>query len=420
MPFLTELDQRAEVKGSRDPLGLVPMWAALGREVVGNLTTVNGSVRGFTTLLVGLELADMLREQYRNDAPPVLDTFLRFEQLAAYARVKHRGDESVRGYRRASRRLAEQRKIRVSTEPKDQILSNQKTYGILGLFTTSARASGLVMDGDPRLTAEASSFVQRQYLPHLSLVLKHLLDILRRSAYELQPDSKDAPLLEALGRMHGRLGGKEKVFYRDTLAWGGRQDSTGGRQKALSSILAGVNGSGFGFAEFHSVRRQAQGNDALSDSLERIETLEHLISPAAILFGFLQDRDRQAVSSVSAQIRDTWSRPLRLNLDGLRTTQPRLAAALQSPQEASSWMSLAECLSVANYEEAIRYLIRINTAVMARRGGSAAWVTEENGMIRVRLTDERDGLVAVEEAENYWRSTYFINALWRVAREVNG
>src|SRR5258708_6226050 len=30
MPFLTELHGRAEVKGSRDPLGLVPGWAQFG------------------------------------------------------------------------------------------------------------------------------------------------------------------------------------------------------------------------------------------------------------------------------------------------------------------------------------------------------------------------------------------------------
>ena len=28
IPFLTEIDTRAEVKGSRDPLGLVAIWAA--------------------------------------------------------------------------------------------------------------------------------------------------------------------------------------------------------------------------------------------------------------------------------------------------------------------------------------------------------------------------------------------------------
>jgi hypothetical protein len=69
MPFLTDLDDGADIKSSRDPLGLVPMSSKFGREVVGNLTTVTSTVHGFTSLLVGLELTDMLREQLRADAP---------------------------------------------------------------------------------------------------------------------------------------------------------------------------------------------------------------------------------------------------------------------------------------------------------------------------------------------------------------
>jgi hypothetical protein len=145
MPFLTELDERAEVKGSRDPLGLVPVWSKFGRKVVGNLTTGTGTVRGFTTLLVGLEIADMLREQLRNDAPASIDTFLKFEQLAGYARLKCQKDKEIRGYRRVLRRLNEGRRIRISADSAAQILSNQKTYGLWGLFTAPARSSGLLL-----------------------------------------------------------------------------------------------------------------------------------------------------------------------------------------------------------------------------------------------------------------------------------
>lgn len=37
-PFLTELDSRAQVKGSVDPLGAMAIWTHLGRRVVGHLT----------------------------------------------------------------------------------------------------------------------------------------------------------------------------------------------------------------------------------------------------------------------------------------------------------------------------------------------------------------------------------------------
>ncbi len=53
VPFLTDLDSRGDVKGSRDPLGLQAIWTHFGRKVVGNLTTVSSSLRGFTTTLLG-------------------------------------------------------------------------------------------------------------------------------------------------------------------------------------------------------------------------------------------------------------------------------------------------------------------------------------------------------------------------------
>ena len=46
-PFLTDIDPQAAIKGSRDPLGIQPIWTRLGRHVVGNLTTVSSSVRDF-------------------------------------------------------------------------------------------------------------------------------------------------------------------------------------------------------------------------------------------------------------------------------------------------------------------------------------------------------------------------------------
>jgi hypothetical protein len=422
MPFLTELDERAQVKGSRDPLGLVPIWSKFGREVVGNLTTVTGSVRGFTTLLTGLELADMLREQFRTDAPSPLDTFLRFEQLAGYARYQCHHDKAIRGYRRVSRRLNEGRRIRISADPESQILSNQKTYGLWGLFTVPSRSSGLVRAGELRLTDEARTFVHRHYFPMLpnGRGVKSVLDLLRRPSFDLQPSGRDSALVESLGRMHSRrLRAEERAFYRDHLAWGGANDSTQGRQRALAEILTGIETQEFGFPEFRAVQKKARKNQGLAVALEKIGRLERLIAPAALVFGFLQDRDGQTLVSVAKQIGATWSRPLRLDVSGIRELQPEIGRALQSQAEAELWMELAETLSNARYQRVIELLVAINASVMQRRHGAAAWIAiEGGGKIRVRLADERAELLPVDQADDRWKSTYFINALWNVAREV--
>src|ERR1043166_6975840 len=63
IPFLTELDSRAAIKGSRDPLGVQPIGTRLGRHVVGNLTTVSNSVRDFTVTLLGYYFAERVAQE---------------------------------------------------------------------------------------------------------------------------------------------------------------------------------------------------------------------------------------------------------------------------------------------------------------------------------------------------------------------
>ena len=81
-PFLTLEDPNAKIKGSRDPLGVQPIWAAFGRHVVTNLTTQSSSVRGFTTLLLGRYFAAELVDRGMASREDALDVFLRMEQIS--------------------------------------------------------------------------------------------------------------------------------------------------------------------------------------------------------------------------------------------------------------------------------------------------------------------------------------------------
>ena len=94
-PFLTDIDSRAQVKGSRDPLGLQAIWTRFGRHVVGNLTTVSTSVRDFTTLIMGYHFIECAAEVDLAVSP--LEIFLKWEQLAGYARGAVNNDWSFRG-----------------------------------------------------------------------------------------------------------------------------------------------------------------------------------------------------------------------------------------------------------------------------------------------------------------------------------
>src|SRR3954468_4586022 len=94
-PFLTDLDSRAAVKGSRDPLGVQAIWSRFGRQVVGNLTTVTRSGRAFTVLLLGYYFAERVTDEGGTEGN--LATFLKWEQLAAYARAHVNKEHGFRG-----------------------------------------------------------------------------------------------------------------------------------------------------------------------------------------------------------------------------------------------------------------------------------------------------------------------------------
>ncbi|HEV7676344.1 MAG TPA: hypothetical protein VGQ12_17570 [Candidatus Angelobacter sp.] len=423
MPFLTDLDDRAQIRGSRDPLGLVPIWSRFGREVVGNLTTVTNGVRGFTTLILGLYFAQEVQEMEGGKGQPLLNLFLKFEQLAGYARVVINTDRSVRGLRRIQTRLNDSKRIRISAEQTDQILSNQKVYGLWGLFSMPARASELLVQRDQRLSVEARTFVEKKYLPLFGngrSEKRGLVDLLHRPSFDLQPLGRDQELIKALAKAHGRVTSEEKVFYRDHLAWGGNSDRTNGRQRRLAEILAEHGSDDFVFRDFREVKRVAikKKDEELVEVLDRIEAVEHLISPARILFGYLLTQNGQTTDSVVRKVKSEWKRPPRVDLDRLSTLQSEIAAATGSTKAASRWVEIAGSLAKGEYAALIGYLVEANTEVMRSRNGSAAWVSIESGRLRVRQPDEAENLLSVSDVEDQWRSTYFINSLWYVSQEV--
>jgi hypothetical protein len=420
MPFLTDIDSRAEVKGSRDPLGMMAVWARFGREVVGNLTTITNSVRGFTTLLLGLSFAAEAQE--REPSVPLLEAFLKFEQLAAYARVRHNAGDtggetaSVRGLRRVNKNLAKGKRVPISTSSADQILSNQKVYGLWGLFSMPARNSGFVVPGSPMLTPAARDFVRREYAPLLRKHARTIAKILREKGSTFDVDGE---LAHDLARLHGPLSGAEKDFYRHHLAWGGDGDPTSGRQRQLAGLAAAIPTDAFGRREFDLVRRrcEAAGFDTLGASLARIDAVERLLNPARVVFGYLLTQHQQPVAHLVRSVRGEWPSPPRVDLDAIERLRGGIVAA-SGEELAAGWIGIAQSVAAGDYEALIRGLVELNARVMQYRGGAAAWLTIESERLLIRSSEAAEPLQTVTAVEEMWRSTFFINSLWSVSREV--
>lgn len=432
VPFLTDIDPQVAVKGSRDPLGLQTIWARLGRHVVGNLTTVSTSVRDFTTLILGYYFAERVANEAPSDGD--LAVFLRWEQLAAYARGGVNGDWDFRGVERAKKNWNTEGRLRLGADSASQILSNQKTYGLWGLYTVPARSSGLV-EGEPsRLTPAGRSLVENLYLPLWTKEGFKNADAvvvrLAKARTELDVRKGDRSFLEATGRvLSKRLGTAERKFYETHLLLGGPQDRTGGGQAVLARAMESTFNDDAWMLSPPRVRHLAkqcraagQVGHAVADRLERIRSAELLLAPAAALFGLLLASEGQTLTDVAGAVKRQWGASLRtIDVDETAKLEGELLDATGDPETGRRWVKLARLLASGEYEGALRLLMEQNAFVMKVRAGAGPWVDLTNRSLRVRLRDDdTDGLPERGELPTFWRHSYFIDSLRTVAVALRG
>ncbi|MGR6320054.1 hypothetical protein Q2K19_25595 [Micromonospora soli] len=408
--FLTDLDPRARVKGSRDGLGAQAVWSATGRPLIGNLTTVTDSLSGFTTLLVGLRLAELASAD-ELDSPT--NAFLIWEQMAAYVRHVVHGHRGFFGLQRIAARAAKAGgnggKVHLSAQPEHQILSNQRTEGLLGNYTAPARVSSLVAPGSPaRLTPEAAAFVDAVYLPRLESGwgsdARHLLRELRRErvAFDLGTNEKRQSVASVFSPVMSQ---QEVDFYRHHLVEGGPGDPTDGRQRRLATLLEARPPESVWPSRPYLVAiagdAESHGWSDIADLVRRVIACESVLAPASLLFSYLLGRNGAHLDKVVADLRSSWG-------EHLDSIDPLAVSALPG----HDWPRIAEALAGGNYPQLIRTLAERNATVMRERGGALAWleVTEQE-QLRVRFRDEPAGLPTRDEIRDLWWYPYFIPSL---------
>ena len=418
-PFLTELDSRAQIKGSVDPLGTTPLWVRLGRRVIGNLTTVSNSVRDFKTLLLGFALIEDLHGRAAADEKvDDLGTFLRWEQVAAYTRLYINKDKNFRGTTRVQRRLNDSTVVPISKEGDCQILGAQQTYGLWGLFTVPSRASGLLQD-DNRLTPEAREFVSRRFRRELAPIWSELLTLIAKDNRRVNLDNW-VRTLKRLSRVWTVSDATDHEFWHRHLVEGGPHDPTEGRQALLARFLqAADDGFELSPAVVRSLTTKARRQDErLASYLGDIIAAEAVLAPATTLFGFLQHRNGQTVDQTVTAIQEAWPAELKfVDVDHFASLQPLVLQVTGQTSETADWSLLSIALRNGRYREVVERLLALNASVMKRRG-AAPWIVEEFGLLRVRYRDDPSILPSKSELPGLWRHPYFIDSLRAVAHEI--
>lgn len=427
--FLTEVDSRAKIKGSRDPLGLVPLWGHFGREVVGNLTTVSNSVSGFKTLLLGYYFSQAVQERAGGGGEDRIKLFLKFEQLAAYSRARAGDTANIRGIDRVNKNLTEHTKVRISATQGDQILSNQKVYGLWGLFSTPARSSSLVERDEPILTKEARRFTEDAYIRRLGPeVTRAIVELVRARSVEFHLDGRHRTIREAISGLFVRPTAAEQQFFEEYLLAGGPNDVTEGRQRTLANLMRDLPPQRpfdrWALRELvrKCGRRTSGTSGPLAERLRKIDAIESVLVAASTAFRFLLARNGQTVSGVAREIRNSWKPAFAfINTAAIERLRLDINSGCGDPTLTDSWMGIAGSLASGDFEKLLRHLLACNERVTTNRNGSSPWVRcGPTGKLEVRFRDEAGILAERSVLADAWQNNYFLDPLKAVLDELRG
>lgn len=404
MAFLSLLDDRAKPKGSRDPLGFELVWTHYGRQVIGNLTTITSSLSNFAVAMLGFQWANELHShlpEYERQVH-IRDTFLRYEQLAGYLRYLA-ADQAVMGITRVSRRMEEANaRVSFGLGAEQQILSDQASYGLWGLYSAAMRDTGLVR-GDDRMPTDIGQGIAHEIEARLDkLALINLLSGRHKVRREdLQPFAKSfraaisrKPMRERLlhalmnGNPHKRL---QQELWRVT-------------QALAESGVTVRDVPGF----IRQVKRKTREPE-LVQRLVAIESVERILVAANNIFHYCRRKDGASVTSVLEALSGRYSYahlPDTVDLSGV----PR----------ADLLTSLLQALQANKIDAALGHILALNQVVMEQRGG-APWVEmEEGGTLRVRVQSETAELRHQNYLETGWDYDYFLGSFIRMAGDGLG
>ena len=420
--FITQEDPRASIKGSRDPLGLQPIWSQFGRYLVANLTTQSNSVRGFTVLLLGRYLGEKLVFQGLLNEEDMIGVFLRVEQICAH--VRHREfmvDGDIRGIERV-RTVRNEDQITISTGRDGQILSDQRLYGLWGLFSVPAKISGLVTEDGERLTLEATSFVDETYWPKIAPYFRHVRDSICNDSTTITSKTRVYRTFKSI--LSNELTTHEREFYAAYL-----RDGQYVRNNPLSSqgLLARFvsdlpNELSIGRNMFLMLKKKATEakDESLAYRLEQIIHAEAVYAIASLIFEHLQTRDGSSVEQISTNLNRIWNRIPNISYQSNKHILEDINKCYRDGQVALQFDACQRALQKSRFDDVIRTLIEWNALIQRRRSGSQWIRLDRNDRLEVKYRNYDFQLPSQDELDDVWRYDYYLASLRNIINQLVG
>jgi hypothetical protein len=408
MAFLSLLDERAKPKGSRDPLGFELVWSHFGRKVIGNLTTITSSMDNFAVALLGFYWANQLVPMDKEESErhkPVREAFLRYEQLTGYVRY-FGGATDIMGITRVKKRIQDDSlKITLGQSSEQQILSDQASYGLWGLYSSAARDTGLV-EGNNRIVTSLGQTIAHVILQQLGGVAGELFSLLTytkpldRGQLErvaktfmgaIHHEDVQKPLLEAL------MSGSDPEGVQNEL-WQITRETFSQKVERPENI-----------EEFIKLVLAERPSERLVQYMHDIIDTERLLVAVNNIFHYCRRKDGENLSEVLK------------TLDG-RYDYSQLPETLPEDNfpRREQLLSILAAFRGNEMPRAITEVLHLNKEVMQHRSG-APWVEVEPGnTLRVKVKSEKAELKSQQDIEQRWDYDYFLGSFLNIAKQHIG
>ena len=403
MPFISLLDNRAKPKGSRDPLGFELVWSHFGRKVVGNLTTITSSMDNFAIALLGFYWVNQIIPMDDSDGrhKKVREAFIKYEQLTGYIRYYGKAQD-IMGITRIKKRLNDDSiKLTLGMTSVQQILSDQASYGLWGLYSTAARETGLVEGSERRMT-HAGSVIAENIINQLGddaktiystllspkpLNKSKLKEVATSLMDAIHHESVQQPLLDAL--MSGRNSELQKELWRITQSIFNDKKSPDNVEEFIQHIL------------------DTKPSEELTRCIQDIMNVERLLVASNNIFHYCRSKNSDSLEAV---------------ISGIEQSFTHLASELPAGNFANktSLQSILDAFKSHDMNRVIRELVQLNKDVMKQRNG-APWIEITSGKaLDVKVKNEKGQLKKQIMLENKWDYDYFLGSYLSIARKHIG
>ncbi|MFN5335487.1 MAG: hypothetical protein ACK5BV_09890 [Bacteroidota bacterium] len=352
--YFTKEDPDYQVKGSRDPLAIQVLWQQQGKKLIPYLSTVSSNIHDFQILCLAYYFYE------REPDAQFIGFFLRLEQLMAYARHNSpyakggfNGIEAVR------KRLSESERVSVSNTAQDNILSNQRVYGIWGKYSRPFRDIGFLSQPDFKdIFSEKMS-----QLADGSALLKIIQKLLQQQKSYFH--SEDLLICQQLFPITP----KERSFYRKNILEHSQSDHY---QNHLFEFLnTHTPPQPFHLYQLiHSFTKFVTKEDTrFHQTLDEIIWTEKVIAPVNHIFRYLQTQP-------------IWTKEQLLKDDYIHQCKNNIDYRFPADSEANRIKNEFAQLLQGNNWDLVLALIKKNIEVTEWRGGSP-WITVNNHLLEV-------------------------------------